>query len=82
MPINSFWWPLDLPPRVEAAFEDFRARLRSAPVTLDALAAGEVSDQLSRLMARHVGDIMERDGLPHTVMWSTAGGMPGSRAGR
>jgi len=65
MPIHSFWWPLDLSPRVEAAFEDFRARLRSAPVALDTLAAGEVSDQLSRLMARHVGDIMERDGLPH-----------------
>lgn len=65
MPINSFWWPLDLSPRVEAAFEDFRARLRGSPVALDVPAVAEVSGQLSRLMARHVGDIMERDGLPH-----------------
>jgi hypothetical protein len=65
MPVDSFWWPLDLSARAEAAMEELRERLRHAPVPLDSPAVAEVSDQLSRLMARHVGDIMERDGLPH-----------------
>ena len=65
MPVHGFWWPLDLSPRLEGAMEELREHLRSAPARLDAAAVAEVSSQLSRLMARHVGDIMERDGLPH-----------------
>ncbi|XXF78899.1 hypothetical protein P2318_03830 [Myxococcaceae bacterium GXIMD 01537] len=63
---NRFWWPFELSSREESAFHAFRERMRREPCALDAGAARVAADLLAHMMARHVGDILERDSLPHT----------------
>jgi hypothetical protein len=62
---NPFWWPLELSPAADRACEELRAELTGTPAALDVAAVERASAALAALMARHVGDIVERDGLPH-----------------
>lgn len=65
MPAERFWWPLDLSPREEEAVESFRRRMTEAPPALDHDAIESVAGLLAHQMVCCVGDIVERDGLPH-----------------
>jgi hypothetical protein len=62
---SSFWWPLDLTTREEAAVRAFHIRMVSTPPRLDRHRLASAADLLASLMARHVGAIIDRDGLPH-----------------
>lgn len=62
---TRFWWPLELSDRERQACESFGERMRTAPPALDVEKIQSVSAELARIMAQHVGDVIERDGLPH-----------------
>lgn len=64
-PETPFWWPLDLSDRVAEALAGFRQRMRETPVALDDSLVAAVAQQLTELMHRNVGRIIERDSLPH-----------------
>jgi hypothetical protein len=61
---QRFWWPLDLSPRAESAFRRFRSRMLERPASLDASLAESASDELARVMARHVSELSQCDRLP------------------
>lgn len=65
MPEPTFWWPLELSVREKKAVEAMRADLLRQTPQLDVAAVEEVSGQLALLMAHSLGEIVERDGLPH-----------------
>jgi hypothetical protein len=58
------WWPLSLSPALLSAFWKFRERMNSSP-SLDHARLEKTSHELDLLMHTCIGNIMERDGLPH-----------------
>jgi hypothetical protein len=62
---QRFWWPLDLSPRSENAFAQFRSQLLEQPVSVDETLVQSVSDQLARVMSHHISALIYRDSLPH-----------------
>jgi hypothetical protein len=62
---ESYWWPLELSPRVERALDGF-ARETLAPGVRPDLARLEAAiTTLGDAMRPHLAEIIERDGLPH-----------------
>ncbi len=62
---DTFWWPLDLSPPEDAAVRAFHARMETGQYRLNLHLLSRSADLLTGLMSRHVGDILDRDGLPH-----------------
>jgi hypothetical protein len=62
---DSFWWPLTLSAPEEAAVRSFHKEMARGAVWLNVGRVTATSDLLAGVMARHVGDIIARDGLPH-----------------
>jgi hypothetical protein len=62
---DRLWWPLDLSPAEEEAVVSFREHLVRQPPPFDLPSLGYVARRLAAMMSFHVGDIIERDGLPH-----------------
>src|SRR5215212_8792326 len=62
---NSFWWPLDLSPREDEAFNSFRLQMRETLVPLQTDSVSLVSGLLAQLMREHIASIIKRDSLPH-----------------
>jgi hypothetical protein len=63
---ERFWWPFELSPREQEAFDAFRERMRREPCALEVDACQAASDLLAHMMGRHIDEILERDSLPHT----------------
>jgi len=61
---DRFWWPLDLSPREEFAFYQFRERMGET-VALNASLVEQTARELSLLMGRHISDLCDYDSLPH-----------------
>src|SRR5215213_4492155 len=62
---QRFWWPLDLSPRLENAFDRFCSRMLERQLSVDQALAQSVSDNLARVMSRHIAELIYRDSLPH-----------------
>lgn len=62
---TSFWWPLELSLSEEEAINNFRDRMIETPASLDTSLVDSISNQLAQLMHQHIGEIIDRDSLPH-----------------
>lgn len=61
---DRFWWPLDLQPREELAFHQFRERMAET-VALDEPLAEQTANELAAIMAVHISNLCAYDSLPH-----------------
>ncbi|MVT12002.1 hypothetical protein [Chitinophaga tropicalis] len=62
---STHWWPFSLSPRLEKAFRDIKTRLTSENVQLNTRQNTLIISQLADVMAHHIPEIIERDGLPY-----------------
>jgi hypothetical protein len=61
---DTFWWPLDLSTSEIEVVRLFRDEMET-PVTLDLGLTDQTARLLTHLMAQHLSDVLDRDGLPH-----------------
>jgi hypothetical protein len=61
----THWWPFSLSPRLEKAFTDIKTRLTSEDVLLNTKQNTQIISRLAEVMAYHIPEIIERDGLPY-----------------
>ncbi|HJT73202.1 MAG TPA: hypothetical protein VJ720_04265, partial [Chitinophaga sp.] len=61
----THWWPFSLSPRLEKAFTDIKTRLTSENVQLNTSQNTMIVSRLADVMAHHIPEIIERDGLPY-----------------
>lgn len=58
------WWPLSLSPHLLSAFWKFRESMQAIP-RMDHALLDNTTRQLDTLLHRCIGNIIERDGMPH-----------------
>ncbi|SFW18407.1 hypothetical protein [Chitinophaga sancti] len=61
----THWWPFSLSPRLEKSFTDIKNRLTFEDVLLNTRQNTLIISRLAEVMAHHVPEIIERDGLPY-----------------
>ena len=61
----THWWPFSLSPRLEKAFTDIKTRLAAEEVSLNTAQNTHIISRLGEVMAHHIPEIIERDGLPY-----------------
>lgn len=62
---NNIWWPFELAPELDASFRTYKEQMAHRQVSLNKQRISQLADQLGDIMASHVPDIIERDGLPY-----------------
>ena len=62
---ESYWWPVELSPRVERALDGFARETLAPGARPDPARLDATITKLGDAMRPYLAEIIERDGLPH-----------------